>query len=220
MQILTREQVRSLDRLAVERFEIPSIVLMENAGRGATEVLLRRVLATAGTPMVAIVAGRGNNGGDGFVVARHLALRGIGSEVFILGDPERFRGPGDAGANFTIVERMGLAIHAIDSAEQLEKALPRFGVAVDALLGTGLTGEVRGLVGECIEVLNAWGRPVFSLDVPSGLDCDTGLPLGRAVRATATVTFAAMKPGLADGRAEELTGPVDVVDIGAPLVWE
>jgi NAD(P)H-hydrate epimerase len=168
----------------------------------------------------AIVAGRGNNGGDGFVVARHLHLRGYPVEIHIVGEPDAFRGPGDAGVNFIIAERLGLPIHPIAAPEQLERGLASVSVVVDGLLGTGLTGEVRGLVGECIDVLNGSGAAVYALDVPSGLDCDTGEPLGRALRAAATATFAAMKPGLAQGRADEWTGPVDVVDIGAPVVWE
>ncbi len=220
---LTREQVRNLDRIAVERFAIPSIVLMENAGRGATDHLFRRIPAMGASPSVAVVAGRGNNGGDGFVVARHLAIRGVSVQIFILGDPAAFCGPGDAGTNFAIVERMGIPVHAVTDARDLEQGLSVADVAVDAILGTGLAGEVRGLAAACIDVLNTAPRlqgAVYALDIPSGLDCDTGLPLGRAVRAAATATFAAMKTGLARERAAEYTGVVDVLDIGAPLVWE
>ena len=223
MMVLTREQVRNLDRIAVERFKIPSIVLMENAGRGATDGLFRRIPAMADSPQVAVIAGRGNNGGDGFVVARHLSLRGVCVEVLILGDRDAFRGPGDAGANFAVVKALGLPIHSVRTPEAIEAHLEHAEVVVDAILGTGLAGEVRGLPGDCIDVLNgsqAHQGAIYALDIPSGLDCDTGAPLGRAVRATATATFAAMKPGLADGKAREYTGPVDVVGIGAPVVWE
>ncbi len=223
MAILMRKQVRSLDRIAVERFKIPSIVLMENAGRGATDSLLSRIPEMKSAPPVAIVAGRGNNGGDGFVVARHLSLRGFDVQVLLLGDVPAFRSPGDAGTNFAIVERLGLPVHAVSGPTDFERRIDSAVVVVDAMLGTGLAGEVRGLIADCIDSLNAstpHRRVLFALDIPSGLDCDTGEPLGRAVRATATATFAAMKPGLADGRAFPYTGPVDVVDIGAPLVWE
>jgi len=223
MPILMREQVRSLDRIAVERFEIPSIVLMENAGRGATDALISRLSVMKGTPAVTIVAGRGNNGGDGFVVARHLSLRGFEVQVLLLGELAAFRGPGDAGGNLAIIEHMGLTVHAVLGPTALETRIGSADVVVDAILGTGLSGEVRGLASECIDVLNASERhrdAIYALDIPSGLDCDTGEPLGRAVKAAATATFAAMKPGLADGRAFEYTGPVDVVGIGAPLVWE
>jgi hydroxyethylthiazole kinase-like uncharacterized protein yjeF len=223
MMVLTREQVRSLDRIAVERFQIPSMVLMENAGKGATEAMFRRIPVMAQSPRVAILAGRGNNGGDGFVVARHLSLRGIAVEVLILGDPEAFHGPGDAGVNLAIVEALGLPVHPVKTPQSVQAHLEHAEVVVDAMLGTGLAGEVRGLPGDCIDVLNgsqAHQGAIYALDIPSGLDCDTGAPLGRAVRATATATFAAMKPGLADGKASEYTGPVDVVGIGAPVVWE
>ena len=223
MQILGREQVRSLDRIAVERFGIPSIVLMENAGRGATDALQEMIPAMAHSPTVAVIAGRGNNGGDGFVVARHLTLRGFDVQVLLVGPLPAFRGTGDAGTNFAILERLGVPIYPLCGPEALTQRLEGAAVVVDAMLGTGLSGSVRGLIGECIDVLNASERhrgAVYALDIPSGLDCDTGLPLGRAVRATATATFAAMKPGLADEKAREYTGSVEVVSIGAPLVWE
>ncbi len=223
MLVLTRSQVRSLDQIAVERFLIPSIVLMENAGKGATDCLFERIPGMADSPTVAVLAGRGNNGGDGFVVARHLALRGIPVEILLLGRREDFRRAGDAGTNFAIVESLGLAIHPVGTPEALEQRLKASRIVIDAMLGTGLAGAVRGLVGQCIDVLNDSGAHrglIYALDIPSGLDCDTGLPLGRAVRATATATFAAMKTGLANGRAHEYSGPVDVVCIGTPLVWE
>jgi NAD(P)H-hydrate epimerase len=177
----------------------------------------------AGSPTVGILAGRGNNGGDGFVVARHLANRGFPVRILALGDLADFRSAGAAGTNFRIAERLRLSITAVRRAEDLLGPLADAAVIVDAMLGTGLTGSVRGLIGECIDLLNASERhrgAVYALDIPSGLDCDTGLPLGRAVRAAATATFAAMKAGLVDGRASEYTGPVDVVDIGAPVVWQ
>ena len=217
MIVLSRDQVRNLDRIAVERFGIPGPLLMENAGRGAADVLLRRY-ATPGR--TAIVAGRGNNGGDGFVIARHLANRGHRVETLILGKPERFRGPGDAGLNFGIVERMGLTVVPISEPAELADRLRDSDLIVDAILGTGLSGEVRGLAAGAIHAINQAGRPVFAVDTPSGLDCDTGKPLGAAVRAAATATFAAMKIGFTKPEAEAYTGPVDVVDIGTPVVWE
>ncbi len=217
MIVLSRAQVRALDRLAVERYGIPSLVLMENAGRGATDFLLRSFPPSPPSPYL-VVAGRGNNGGDGFVVARHLALRGMPVEVAILGEHAEFRGGGDAGVNFSILERMGVAVHPIRRAADLTPLLEACHVVVDAILGTGLTGEVRGLVREAIEAVNASGRPVLALDVPSGLDADGGHPLGAAVRAAATVTFAALKRGLVAADAAAYTGPVTVTDIGAPVV--
>ena len=218
MVILNREQVRNLDRIAVERYGIPGLVLMENAGRGATDALLTQLTPTLDTRIL-VVAGPGNNGGDGFVIARHLKNHGHQVEVITLGPGERFRGPGEAGTNFAIAEKMGLVVSAEDG-EALAGMLARQDLGVDAVLGTGLTGEVRGLAREAIEVVNAAGLPVFAVDIPSGLDCDSGAALGTAVRADATATFAAMKSGFEKPGAEEYTGPVVVVDIGCPLVWE
>ncbi len=157
MLVLTRSQVRSLDQIAVERFLIPSIVLMENAGKGATDCLFERIPGMADSPTVAVLAGRGNNGGDGFVVARHLALRGVPVEILLLGRREDFRRAGDAGTNFAIVESLGLAIHPVGTPEALEQRLKASRIVIDAMLGTGLAGAVRGLVGQCIDVLNDSG---------------------------------------------------------------
>ncbi len=218
MIVLTRDQVRNLDRIAVERFGIPGICLMENAGRGAAEVFLRHLSPSPPLPTL-VVAGRGNNGGDGFVIARHLANRGVPVRIALLGEPEAFQGPGDAGTNFHIVERMEIPRVVIREPPALEVELARAGAVIDALLGTGLSGEVRGPARAAIERINASGRPVFAVDIPSGLDCDTGRPLGAAVRARATATFAAMKQGLAGDPGREFAGVVEVVDIGCPLVW-
>lgn len=215
MIALSRDQVRNLDRIAVERFGIPSIVLMENAGRGAAE----RLLARWPRPRCLIVAGRGNNGGDGFVIARHLALAGLQPRVAVLGELGDFRGPGDAGVNFEVIERMGLPIAAALPAD-LPPLLADHDLVVDAILGTGVQGEVRGASRAAIEALNAAARDVLAVDLPSGLDCDTGRPLGEAVRARLTVTFAAMKRGLAEPAAREYCGAVEVAGIGCPVVWE
>jgi hydroxyethylthiazole kinase-like uncharacterized protein yjeF len=220
MPILTRAQVRNLDRIAVERFEIPSIVLMENAGRGATDMFLRLFPEAGSGNSILILAGRGNNGGDAFVVARRLALAGLPVEIHLLGHAAAFRRPGDAGTNFAIVERLGLPVSPLQAATDLAGPLTRASAVVDGILGTGLEGQVRGLARDTILAVNEARTPTFALDTPSGLDCDTGLPLGVAVRARATATFAAMKTGLANPSARPYTGTVEVVDIGAPVIWE
>jgi NAD(P)H-hydrate epimerase len=217
--MLTRAQVRNLDRIAVERFGIPGIVLMENAGRGATDVLCRRFSPSPGETIL-ILAGRGNNGGDGFVIARHLAIRGFRPEIALLGERADFRGPGEAGTNFAIVEKLAIPLTECPGGDGLSGLLEAPALVVDAVLGTGLTGEVRGAPRQAVAAMNAGTAPVFAVDIPSGLDCDSGLPLGIAVRARATVTFAAMKVGFSAEGADRYTGPVDVVDIGTPPVWE
>jgi NAD(P)H-hydrate epimerase len=219
MKALSRDQIRNLDRIAVERFGIPGMVLMENAGRGAVEVLLRRLLPRP-EDRIAVLAGRGNNGGDGFVMARHLVNRGFRAEILLLGRRTDFRGETDAGRNFSITEKMEIPIQELPAMDDLPRLLSRADFVVDALLGTGLSGPVRGAYAEAIEALNLAPAPAFAVDVPSGLDADAGRPLGVAVRARATATFAAMKTGLLEEFAREYTGPVEVVDIGAPVVWE
>ena len=207
---LSREQVRALDRRAVEEYGVPAVVLMENAGRGAAEVLLR--LGVRGR--VDVCCGRGNNGGDGFVIARHLDNRGAAVRVLFFGKPEALAG--EAAVNFDIVRRSGLplTVHAGAAAEQLAGA----DWVVDALLGTGVTGPARPPLDQVIAAINGSAARVLAVDVPSGLDCDTGLPLGHCVRALHTVTFVAQKKGFANPAAREWLGQVHVADIGAPRV--
>jgi NAD(P)H-hydrate epimerase len=215
--ILTRDQVRNCDRIAIERFHVPGIVLMENAGSAAAR-WINGELARRSGQRVCILAGPGNNGGDGFVVARHLANDGVDVEILLLVPAEKIKG--DAAINFEIVRAMEIPLHLLGNSDRDHVAATvrahasQADVIVDALLGTGATGEPREPIRTAIETLNALNRPVVAIDTPSGLDCDTGEPLGPAVRAVATVTFAAMKKGLAHGRARDYTGPVQVASIG------
>ena len=210
---LTREQVRAIDRRAIEEFGVPGVVLMENAGRGAAEVLLS--LGARGR--VDICCGKGNNGGDGFVIARHLDNRGVPLRVLLFADPAGLSG--DAAINYEIIRRSGLAIDvragAVD-AEALRQELSAAEWIVDALFGTGLSGPVRGPLAAGIAAINASGAKVLAVDIPSGLDCDSGEPLGPTVRAHHTVTFVAPKKGFASPAAREWVGVVHVADIGAP----
>ena len=209
---LSRDQVRAIDRYAIDELGIPGVVLMENAGRAVADAV-RELCAGSRAPSVAVVAGRGNNGGDGFVAARHLVLGAVPVAVYLVGDPERLAG--DARTNFEIVSRMGLSVVRVNGPSDLMPAADA-GVIVDALFGTGLVGEVREPYAGIIRFLNELGRPVVAVDVPSGLDCDTGKPLGVAVRAAVTVTFVALKKGFADPEAAHYTGRVIVAGIGAP----
>lgn len=217
---LTRRQVREVDRRAIEDFAVPGVVLMENAGRGAAEMVRRAYESsprrTANGAFVAIVCGRGNNGGDGFVIARHLSNWAAPVELFLACDPDRLTG--DAATNFIITRHMGLRCHPCNTVEHVAAAARRLGeavVVVDAVLGTGFAGDVRCPLDRAIEAINAAAEAtVIAIDVPSGLDCDTGRPSNATVRADATVTFVAAKAGFAAGAA--YTGRVHVVDIGAP----
>jgi NAD(P)H-hydrate epimerase len=210
MNPLTREQMRAVDRAAIEEFGIPGVVLMENAGRGAADVACE-MLADAADPRVVIACGGGNNGGDGFVIARHLHNRHIGVSVRLLAPPEKCGG--DAATHLSVIRKMGIDV-ATASPDEL--ALGDAELVVDALLGTGLSGEVRSPFDAAIEATNAAGRSVLSVDLPSGLDANTGEILGCCVRATRTVTFAAPKLGFKLRRGPEMTGPLTVVDIGVP----
>jgi NAD(P)H-hydrate epimerase len=211
---LSREQVRALDRRAIEEFGVPGVVLMENAGRGAAELLLS---LDAHGPVV-VCCGKGNNGGDGFVIARHLDNRGLPVRVELFAKPEELEG--DAAVNYRIVARSGLRIDthagtAIDL-KMLQQELAAAEWVVDALFGTGLRGPVRPPLDQVIAAINASGRRVLAVDIPSGLDCDTGRPLGPTVRAAHTATFVAQKTGFAEPAAAEWLGQVHVLDIGAP----
>ncbi len=209
---LSRAEVRDVDRRAVEEFGMPSLVLMENAGRGAADVLLQR---TVDGP-VGVCAGKGNNGGDGFVIARHLENRGIDVRVLLFADAREIAG--DAAINLGILQRAGTPIFECPaaSAAAWESRLRSCAMLVDALLGTGMKGAVREPLAGVIDRINAAGVPVLAVDLPSGLDCDTGLPLGACVRAERTATFVARKLGFDAPGAVQFTGEVHVVDIGVP----
>src|SRR6516162_8605745 len=208
---LTRQQVRDLDRRAIDEYGVPGVVLMENAGRGAAELLVN--LGIHGR--VLICCGKGNNGGDGFVIARHLANRGVNIQVLPCAPREELTG--DALINFTILERcqypLRLLSHSLDG---LHEELARSEWVVDALFGTGLSGPVRPPFDRIITAINESGVPVLAVDIPSGLDCDTGQPLGSTIRARHTATFVAMKKGYSQATAKEWLGTVHVLDIGAP----
>jgi NAD(P)H-hydrate epimerase len=206
MAALTRAQVRELDRRAIQEYGVPGVVLMENAGRGAAELLLR--LNPERRP-VAVCCGKGNNGGDGFVIARHLDIHGWPVRVVCLAAADELTG--DAAVNYNIIARAGpRPEHQADSLAFSD------GWIVDALFGTGLTGPLREPYDRVVTAINASPAKVLAVDIPSGLDCDTGEPLGPTVRAHHTVTFVAPKAGFATPAAREWLGEVHVVGIGAP----
>ncbi len=216
MRYATREEIREADRIAIEEYGVPGVVLMENAGRGAASVALN-MLGRKADARVAIVCGSGNNGGDGFVVARHLHNAGVAVIVYLLCAREKIAG--DALLNLRIIEKMALDIRET-STTRLD--LSDADLVVDALLGTALNGEVREPYLSAIRAINAAGKPVLAIDIPSGLDANTGAVLGECVRATCTATFALPKIGFTRGSGPQVTGPVTVIDIGMPkelLTW-
>jgi NAD(P)H-hydrate epimerase len=206
--ILNREQVRAFDRHAIEQLGILAAVLMENAGRGAAKVL--QGLGIRG--QVVICCGKGNNGGDGLVIARHLANWGVDVLILLFSRPEDLSP--DAALEWHIVQKMGLPAQVNPDETKLPAIFAHADWIVDALFGTGLTGPVRPPLDRVIEWINASGKRVLAVDIPSGLDCDTGEPLGVCIRAEQTVTFVAMKLGFQNAAASAWTGRVHVVDIG------
>ncbi len=211
--ILDRRQARQLDRRASDVYGIASIVLMENAGRGVADTLCR--LGAAGP--VVICCGKGNNGGDGFVVARHLDLRSIPVRVLIWAEPAELTG--DAGANFQILVKSGLALEIFGTQHdpgRLAAQLHGADWIVDALLGTGARGEPRPPLDAVIDALNAAPSKRLAIDLPSGLDCDTGQPAAHTVRADHTCTFVGWKPGFLAPAAAPYTGQIHLLDIGLP----
>ena len=218
---LARDEVRELDRRAIHGFGVPGIVLMENAGRGCAELLMR--LNPAREPTV-ILCGPGNNGGDGFVIARHLDNHGWPVDVHVVA--RNNGGPGDADVNFDILFASGVRYtqyHPGHFGETqadffLRRGLDRSAWVVDALFGTGLSRPLGPPYDGLVAAVNAAGNPVLAVDIPSGLDCDTGEPLGPTVRAAHTATFVAHKKGFLNPASRTSTGDIHVIDIGAPRV--
>ncbi|QDU74948.1 Bifunctional NAD(P)H-hydrate repair enzyme Nnr [Bremerella volcania] len=210
--LLTREQSRAVDVLAAEKYHIPGVILMENAGRGSAELLIARRPAS-----VLICCGPGNNGGDGYVIARHLDLAGIPVRIALLCPRQRIQG--DALINFTILEAAGIEI--LDFADEslcpsFAQSLDRADWVIDAMLGTGVTSPPREPIASAIGQVNAATAQVMAIDIPSGLDCDSGVPYEPTIVADFTATFVTSKPGFAKPSAEPYVGEVHVVDIGTP----
>lgn len=208
-QSLTREQVRDVDRRALAEYGMPGAVLMENAGRNTAHLLQSLGI----TGRVVICCGKGNNAGDGFVIARHLANSGVDVRVLLCTDTHTITG--DAAINLRVIQsaKMAVVIPPIDWTTELAVA----DWIVDALLGTGTSGEIREPFVSAIQAINAAQRRVLAVDLPSGMDCDTGQSLGCCVRADQTATFVARKPGFDLPGGRDWTGQVHVIDIGVPL---
>lgn len=202
--VFDRAAIRQLDSEAMTTYEIPGIILMENAAAGAAQVAMR-VLNTR--RRVIILCGPGKNGGDGWAIARHLCNMGCDVRVMSRQNPDPRT---DAGINFTIAHRM--RIQTIATLDYLADA----DLIVDAILGTGLDRAVSGQFYEDIDRINQAGPPILAVDLPSGLHADTGQPLGIAVRATATATFVGWKQGFLKKNTSQWTGDIHTIDIGIP----
>jgi NAD(P)H-hydrate epimerase len=212
MKLATRDIVREIDRTSIEEFGIPGLILMENAGRAVAKVVLKEFSEVG---KIAIFAGGGNNGGDGFVVARHLLGDGLDVITYVLSDPKKYKG--DALTNFHALRKIGGRMLEMKGSLSAYKEAD---LIIDALFGTGLDREVDGFYREVIEFMNSQPTPRLAVDLPSGLDSDTGFPLGVAVKADVTVTFAIPKLGLAIYPGIEYAGKVYLADITTPNFLE
>jgi hydroxyethylthiazole kinase-like uncharacterized protein yjeF len=208
---LSRDQSRRIDRLAIEEYSIPGIILMENAAIAAANVA-GEMLGSASPPRdILILCGGGNNGGDGLAVARHLHNRGHLVRLALTVDPAKYQG--DALINYRIAQAMHLPTN---SADLSRIAADRPDLIIDAIFGTGLSTAPRPPFPQIVEAVAQTGCPVLAIDIPSGLDSDTGHPLGSAIVATQTITFVAEKAGFAASEAKPYLGRITVGDIGCP----
>jgi NAD(P)H-hydrate epimerase len=216
MRVLNASQMREADRYTIQELGLPSIVLMENAGR-AVAAAIEAHFDDLASRRVAILAGRGNNGGDGFVVARTLFQRGVDVVVFVLGRTAEIRG--DARANLELLARLGLTPVEIANEQDWElhvSEVSACALIVDALFGTGLREPLGGLLQTVVADVNGTGLPVVAIDLPSGLSADTHERIGDAIEASVTVTLAAPKIPLILPPAEACCGELVVADIGIP----
>ena len=208
MKVVSVSEMQEMDRKAIEGKGIPSITLMENAGRHVSEVAVEG-LEDPSKSRVSVFCGTGNNGGDGFVAARYLARQGIGIQVYIVGDKSRIKG--DPAINLNILKEIGVKVGEIGSPVKTDADL-----IIDAIFGIGLKGKVKEPIKSIIMDLNKQGVTIISVDVPSGLDADTGNVLGKAIKAKKTVTMQFAKKGFYLNNGPEYTGEVRIVDIGIP----
>jgi NAD(P)H-hydrate epimerase len=218
MYLVTAEEMRAFDAAAIDEYGIPGVVLMENAGRTTFHILKTHLGGDVRDLKVSVTAGPGNNGGDGFVIARYLINHGAEVQTFLLGPREKIKG--DALVNLHILDRMGSQIHEIRDEESLKLAARQWrqsDVVVDAILGTGLKSEVRSPYREAILEINRVPGLRLAVDLPSGLDADTGRILGCAVQADLTATYGFKKLGMALYPGLDHCGKVEVVDISIPL---
>lgn len=214
---ILRSEARAIDENATSEYGIPGLVLMENAGIRASEEI-ERFIALNGRKSISILAGAGNNGGDGFVVARQLAIRGFPVQIHLcVPENQILAREGDAALNFRIAQKMRITISPLDLAAAGPGSFPEKAVLVDGIFGTGLTRPVRGDLARLLQSLHPRRQDVVSLDLPSGLDCDSGEVLGAAIKAHTTITFVAPKRGFFRRQGPDYTGRIAVASIGSPL---
>lgn len=216
MKLANAKQMQNLDNTTINEFGVAGIVLMENAGR-STVVKMNRQFGDLGGKVVSIFVGPGNNGGDGLVIARHLHQQGSFPIVFLLLDPAQFTG--DSAANLAVVQKLPIPVHFVLSAADLDskkKDLADSYLIVDAIFGTGLRRAVTGFFAAVVQMINTLAVNVVAVDIPSGLNSDTGQAAGVCVQADLTVTYALAKPGQVIFPGSQYVGALEVVDIGMP----
>ncbi|WP_457756361.1 NAD(P)H-hydrate dehydratase [Thermodesulfatator indicus] len=214
MNLVYAREMQALDRYTIEEFGVPGLVLMENAGRGTAELILEYFRPSLSQGAL-IICGPGNNGGDGFVIARHLAQKGFPVKVFCLAPFEKFKG--DALVNLQIIKKMEIPLFLVNNdISVLKQEIKASGLIVDAIFGTGLEREVKGHFAAAIEAINQSEKPVVAVDIPSGLSADLGRPLGIAVKASLTATMALPKVGQVIYPGRHYVGELKIVDISMP----
>ena len=214
MKILTAQQIQKLDRWAIETIGIPSLALMENAGRQVAEVVIKKLKGKK-LGFVAVVCGLGNNAGDGFVAARYLANAGVKTVVYVIGMKQKLKN--DALINYHAAKNLRIPVVSVNVADHaMLRDLMKADVVLDAIFGIGLDRPIEEPFKSMIESINHLKKYVIAVDVPSGLDATTGKVLGVCVKAKQTVTFTAAKTGLLKASARQLAGKIIVVDIGIP----
>ena len=214
MRAVTAQKMRQIDKTAIEQYGIRGIVLMENAGKAVSEVIMAVSENIPGT--IAIFCGRGNNGGDGFVTARHLLNKGKKVDIYLLGEVDRVKE--DAKINLNILLKMRQPIHRIADIKSFKKLRRKFNasIIVDAIYGTGFTGHSPEIASHLMNFLNSLKIPIISVDVPSGLDATTGKSGGPCLKAATTVTFGIAKTGFLKNDGPLFAGKIVVADIGLP----
>ncbi|MFH2145711.1 MAG: NAD(P)H-hydrate epimerase [Candidatus Omnitrophota bacterium] len=215
MFALDARTIKEIDERAQNEYAIPGLILMENAGLAATQVALQ-LIRRQRNKQVTVFSGPGNNGGDGFVLARHLANKKLKVKVFLLGKKNKLRG--DARANFVILSKIGVEAIELSLAGwlQVKTQIKRAGLVVDAIFGIGLNKDISGIFEDVIKQINLRAEKVLALDIPSGLCATTGRIFKACVRADTTVTFGMAKKGFFKRYAKKYTGRIVVADIGLP----
>jgi ADP-dependent NAD(P)H-hydrate dehydratase / NAD(P)H-hydrate epimerase len=220
MQIVTASEMQQMDRETIDSFGLPGRLLMENAGRGVIDVMVKTfpgITSSDRDQRIGIIAGRGNNGGDGFVIARYLSGMGASVSVYLISDRAAVKG--DAGANLKLLDALKVPVVEITDTALLAQHhtdMSHCRIWVDALLGTGLNADVKGLFRAVIELVNSLNRPVIAVDIPSGLNADTGMICGACIKAHTTVTFGFPKIGHILFPGAGVTGRLETIDIGIP----